>query len=181
LRLGRAEVEALFGTPTLGDAFRRPLLCSVPTLFLSGTLDANTPPYQAEEMRWGFTDSVHLVQANGGHEDWMRNPNAAGAATKTLVAVGASRRPERGPARFVAGGFQGRSVMATETSIPKEVALRTRAPCEDPRPLQPKVAPVLRAFLAGEPVAGRDVDLPPLRFVPLEGPPGEVAHPAVKR
>jgi len=58
----------------------------------------------------------------------MPQPIAAGAATKGLVAVGASRRPERGPARFVAGGFQGRSVMATETSIPKEVALRIRAP-----------------------------------------------------
>lgn len=111
-------VEAAFGTPVLGETFRRPLVCDVPTLFLSGTLDANTPPYQAEEQRWGFTDSVHLVQANGGHEDWMRNG---------------------------------------------------------------KVVAVLKAFLAGETVVGRDVDMPTLRFVPLTDAPGDVSHPAVRR
>jgi pimeloyl-ACP methyl ester carboxylesterase len=40
----------------------------VPTLFISGTLDTNTPPYEAEEIRWGFPNSFHLVIENGGHE-----------------------------------------------------------------------------------------------------------------
>lgn len=32
-------------------------------LFISGTLDMNTPPHQAEEVRWGFRRSRHLVAA----------------------------------------------------------------------------------------------------------------------
>ena len=41
---------------------------AVPTLFVSGTLDTNTPPFEAEEVRWGFTNSTHLVVENSGHE-----------------------------------------------------------------------------------------------------------------
>ncbi|HJR09089.1 MAG TPA: alpha/beta fold hydrolase [Pyrinomonadaceae bacterium] len=44
------------------------LWSTVPTLFVSGTLDTNTPPFQAEEVRWGFPNSAHLVVENGGHE-----------------------------------------------------------------------------------------------------------------
>ena len=39
-----------------------------PALFISGTLDTNTPPFQAEEVRWGFPNSAHLIVENGGHE-----------------------------------------------------------------------------------------------------------------
>ncbi|HEY0024584.1 MAG TPA: alpha/beta fold hydrolase [Longimicrobium sp.] len=45
-----------------------PVFTTVPTLFISGTLDTNTPPFQAEEVRWGFPVSVHLVIDNAGHE-----------------------------------------------------------------------------------------------------------------
>lgn len=69
------SVEAVWRMPTLGGDFRAPLVTRVRTLFVSGTLDANTPPYQAEQMRWGFLRSTHLVQSNGGHEDWFRNRN----------------------------------------------------------------------------------------------------------
>lgn len=41
---------------------------TLPTLFVSGTLDTNTPPFEAEEVRWGFPNSVHLVVENSGHE-----------------------------------------------------------------------------------------------------------------
>ena len=44
------------------------LWSTVPALFISGTLDTNTPPFQAEELRWGFPNSTHLVVENGGHE-----------------------------------------------------------------------------------------------------------------
>ena len=44
------------------------LWSTLPALFISGSLDANTPPFQAEEVRWGFPNSVHLVVENGGHE-----------------------------------------------------------------------------------------------------------------
>jgi fermentation-respiration switch protein FrsA (DUF1100 family) len=44
------------------------LWSTLPALFISGTLDTNTPPFQAEEVRWGFPNSVHLIVENGGHE-----------------------------------------------------------------------------------------------------------------
>jgi len=108
------EVEAVWNVPRLGDDFRAPLVTSVPTLFLSGTLDANTPPHQAEAARWGFANGIHLVSRHGGHEDWTRNPKARRA---------------------------------------------------------------IRDFLAGEDVNGRDVDMPLLAFLPVEGPAS--GHPSV--
>ena len=39
-----------------------------PVLFISGTLDSNTPPYQAEEMRWSMPRSMHVIVQNAGHE-----------------------------------------------------------------------------------------------------------------
>jgi hypothetical protein len=41
---------------------------------VSGDLDWNTPPYQAEELRWGFSNATHLVVRNAGHEQtWLQN------------------------------------------------------------------------------------------------------------
>jgi len=115
MNFGSPAIDAVWQMPVLSDEFRSPLVTDVRTLFLSGTLDANTPPYQAERMRWGFVDSVHLVQRNGGHESWMGNP---------------------------------------------------------------KVPAILHDFFAGQDVAGRDVDLPPLRFIPVEG--DAEGHPSLR-
>jgi len=52
----------------LPDAFRAPVVSTVPTLFISGSLDSNTPPYQAEQVRWGFPNSTHVIVENAGHE-----------------------------------------------------------------------------------------------------------------
>ena len=59
--------EALGGF-ALGTAYFAPLSSDVPTLFLSGTLDPNTPPVKAERMRWGFSQSTMIVVENGFHE-----------------------------------------------------------------------------------------------------------------
>lgn len=59
--------EAL-GTFSLGPEYFAPLYSPVPVLFLSGTLDANTPPMKAERMRWGFPHSTLIVIKNGFHE-----------------------------------------------------------------------------------------------------------------
>lgn len=83
-RLGRVEREAagaLLGTGAsplpelcgqLGVAgppeARSPVCSLVPTLFLTGTLDASTPPFQAEEVRWGFPNSIHLIIENATHD-----------------------------------------------------------------------------------------------------------------
>jgi pimeloyl-ACP methyl ester carboxylesterase len=57
----------------LGDPWRAPLISNVPVLFISGTLDSNTPPYQAEQVRWGLPNATHLIVANAGHEDMEPN------------------------------------------------------------------------------------------------------------
>lgn len=68
------DVGDLFGNPDLGDGYRSPIHTNVPTLFVSGTLDNNTPPFQAEEVRRHFKQSVHLIVENAGHEDMLINP-----------------------------------------------------------------------------------------------------------
>jgi pimeloyl-ACP methyl ester carboxylesterase len=46
----------------------RPLLTSTPVLFISGTLDANAPPFFAEKLRWGMPEARHVIVTNGFHE-----------------------------------------------------------------------------------------------------------------
>jgi pimeloyl-ACP methyl ester carboxylesterase len=97
----RAEAaESLFGNaandlydlacPALGelaldDTFRAPLSSGVATLLVSGTLDANTPPFQAEELRWGMPRAHHLVVENAGHEDLLSNPEVQRAIGEFLA------------------------------------------------------------------------------------------------
>ena len=64
-------VDEAVGNPDLGDKYRSPIRTSVPTLFISGTLDNNTPPFQADEVRRTFRKSTHLVVENAGHESML--------------------------------------------------------------------------------------------------------------
>ena len=52
----------------LADDFRAPVTSTVPTLFISGTLDSNTPPAQADAVATGFANAAHIVVENAGHE-----------------------------------------------------------------------------------------------------------------
>ncbi|MEJ7671756.1 MAG: alpha/beta hydrolase [Chitinophagaceae bacterium] len=58
----------LIGIKRTDDLTRKRIFSTIPTLFVSGTLDTNTPPFQAEEIRWGFPNSSHLIVEFGGHE-----------------------------------------------------------------------------------------------------------------
>jgi len=64
-------IDEAVGNPDLGDKYRSPIHTSVPTLFVSGTLDNNTPPFQADEVRKTFRTSTHLVVENAGHESMV--------------------------------------------------------------------------------------------------------------
>ncbi|MGH7566925.1 MAG: alpha/beta hydrolase, partial [Gemmatimonadota bacterium] len=68
----------------LGPDFRSPLESDVPTLFVSGTLDSNTPPWQAEENRKGFPNSAHIVVENAGHESTLPVPEVQGSIVKFM-------------------------------------------------------------------------------------------------
>lgn len=64
-------VDEAIGSPDLGDKYRSPIRTNVATLFISGTLDNNTPPFQADEVRRTFRNSTHLVVENAGHESMV--------------------------------------------------------------------------------------------------------------
>ncbi len=68
------RIGEVWEAPDLGDAYRAPITSPVRTLFLSGTLDFNTPPFQAEEVRWGFPNSSHIIVKNAGHEQILPHP-----------------------------------------------------------------------------------------------------------
>lgn len=64
-------IDDAVGNPDLGEKYRSAIRTSVPTLFISGTLDNNTPPFQADEVRRTFRQSTHLVIENAGHESML--------------------------------------------------------------------------------------------------------------
>jgi pimeloyl-ACP methyl ester carboxylesterase len=47
---------------------RDALFSTVPTLFVSGSMDANTPPFNAESLLWGFPNGIHVIVKNAFHE-----------------------------------------------------------------------------------------------------------------
>lgn len=62
------EICKLAGSTDLGSRFRSRIRSTLPTLFVSGTLDPNAPSSQAEEVRRGFPNSAHVIVENAGHE-----------------------------------------------------------------------------------------------------------------
>jgi pimeloyl-ACP methyl ester carboxylesterase len=81
---GEEQQVRFTGAPDLGPMFRAPVVSDVPTLFLSGTLDFNAPPFQAEEVRWGFSNSAHIVVGNAGHEQILTHPRVQEAIVRFL-------------------------------------------------------------------------------------------------
>lgn len=61
---GICEID---GLPRLEEPFREPLERSIPTLFISGTLDGRTPVSNAEEIAAGFPNARHLILGNVSH------------------------------------------------------------------------------------------------------------------
>lgn len=78
------QIDEVYGTPDLGEAFRAPIVSGVRTLFLTGTLDWNTPPYQAEQVRWGFVNATHIIVENAGHEQVLPQPRIQQAIKRFL-------------------------------------------------------------------------------------------------
>ena len=66
-----SEMGDVFGNPDLGDEYRSAIKTDVPTLFISGTLDNNTQPFQADEVRKTFKNNTHIVIENAGHESML--------------------------------------------------------------------------------------------------------------
>ena len=75
----------------------------MPTLFISGTLDASTPPEQTERIRRHLKNSSHVILENAGHDELMRRVEAQQRILAFLA--GEEVKDERiaapGPLRFV--------------------------------------------------------------------------------
>ena len=96
------EICSALGDPDLGELHRSPVESDVPTLLVSGTLDSNTPPFQAEEVRWGLTRATHLVVENAGHEDTLPHPEVQRAILEFLAGGDvAGRHPTLPRPRFL--------------------------------------------------------------------------------
>ena len=78
------EIPGLTDGMDLGDAFRGPVRTDVPTLFVSGDLDNNTQPFQAEEIRKTFKTSTHIIIGNAGHESTFVVPQVQQAMADFL-------------------------------------------------------------------------------------------------
>jgi len=61
------EICRSVGLPELGEDFRQPFESGVPVFFVSGTLDARTPPENVEEILAGFSDAANIVVQGAGH------------------------------------------------------------------------------------------------------------------
>jgi len=95
------EAEGALGAGDVGDAFREDVRSEVPALFVSGALDAHTPPDQAERVREGFPNSGHVIVEFGGHEDLLPDPRVQERILAFLAgAEPVDVRLERPPLRF---------------------------------------------------------------------------------
>jgi len=63
----------------LGDDFRAPFTSSIPSLFISGTLDGRTYVPEAKQEIARFTNKTHLVVENGGHNIYEADKRVADA------------------------------------------------------------------------------------------------------
>jgi pimeloyl-ACP methyl ester carboxylesterase len=71
-----------FGNIDLGNDFRKPFTSNIKTLFISGTMDSNTPPSNAAEIKKVFANSVHILVQYAGHEDMLPDDNVQKAIVK---------------------------------------------------------------------------------------------------
>jgi pimeloyl-ACP methyl ester carboxylesterase len=105
--------------PDLGEEFRSPIVSNVRTLFLSGTLDWNTPPFQAEEVRWGFPNSSHIIVKNAGHEQVIPHPDVRRAIVAFLKGESVDGVTAAWPPlRFVP--IEGYDAARTHPSVPRQ-------------------------------------------------------------
>jgi pimeloyl-ACP methyl ester carboxylesterase len=81
----------VFGNPDLDGQYRSPIKTNVPTLFVSGVLDNNTQPFQADDVRKTFKNSTHLVIDNAGHESMLIDPQVQQTMVQFLIGQDVSK------------------------------------------------------------------------------------------
>lgn len=64
-----------WGLIDLGDKYRMLFKSDVASLFVSGSMDSNTPVSNAEEIIKNFSNAQHVIVDYAGHEDMLSNAN----------------------------------------------------------------------------------------------------------
>src|SRR5262249_29181907 len=90
------------GIAQLGDDFRAPVRSDIPVLFISGSLDLNTPPANSEEVAAGFRNATKLLIEGVAHSDplFLSSPEILKRMLAFLVGEPVSAEPIRVPVRF---------------------------------------------------------------------------------
>jgi hypothetical protein len=68
-----------------------PFWSAVPALLVSGTLDSNSPGFQADEVLWGLANGESVLVENGFHET-LPAPDVQAVVTEFLSGASVGRR-----------------------------------------------------------------------------------------
>ena len=68
----------------LGDEFRKDFNSDIDTLFISGSLDRNTPSSNVDEIMKGFSNAFHIVVTNAGRENMLPSEKVHAAITSFI-------------------------------------------------------------------------------------------------
>jgi pimeloyl-ACP methyl ester carboxylesterase len=79
------DVARVLGAARLPNRYREDASSNAAVLFVTGELDGNTPPAQAERVRRGFPNSAHVIVKNAGHGDTVRSADVAAAIAAFLA------------------------------------------------------------------------------------------------
>lgn len=113
------DLEEEWRPPALAPDFRDSVRSNVPTLFMCGDVDWNTPPEQAHAAAHSFRNATVLIVGNAGHEQVYTHPDINAAMTRFLLGEDVSGVAAAHPAiRFVplADGVAG---APTHPSVPR--------------------------------------------------------------
>ncbi|MDQ2870081.1 MAG: alpha/beta hydrolase [Acidobacteriota bacterium] len=94
--LAEERICRAWGIEPLPENFRSPVVSDVPALFVSGTLDGDTPEANADEVAPGFRNGSRLVIEGGAHGLLALEDRAARGALLRFFETGRAR-PQRLP------------------------------------------------------------------------------------
>jgi len=117
--LAEDRVCAAWGVPRLGDDFRGPVSSAVPTLFVSGSLDGDTPERNTHEILAGFSKAARLQIDGAAHSLLgLESESERDAIAEFLSGGGAKQAVVRLPAiAFAAPGALGRGTILADRGI----------------------------------------------------------------
>lgn len=95
------HINRVWGMADLGDAFRAPVVTSIPTLFVVGTLDGITPVEQTREIMKSFSNCRLLIVENGGHNSQLRGAGVPAAIAGFFAGQTAPESATLPPVAFV--------------------------------------------------------------------------------